>query len=91
MFTAKDISLETLKAIKNTIKKLSYEDYVEGDAFENVVSRIVKLAEQQGKGAVKLTDFFPKSKIDDEIRVIDKNSFKPKSQLVDIWNQANKK
>jgi hypothetical protein len=86
-----DIKPEILQTIKSEIKKLTYDDYVDGTGFENVVSKLTDIAKKQNKGSIKLTDFFPKSKIDAEIRVLNKESFKTKSQLTSIWEKANKK
>ena len=85
-----DINQETLLGIKAKIKKLTPDDYIEGYDFEDIVSEISDLASKQNKTAIKLTDFFPKSKIDDEIRVLSKDAFKTKSQLISEWNKAQK-
>ncbi len=90
IFTSKDVHPAILNDMKSSIKNLSYEDYVDGTGFEKIVSRLAKMAESKGKTAIDLTEFFPKSKIDSEIRVLSPDAIKTKSQLIDTWKKANK-
>jgi len=91
ILVGKDLLPDDLAKIKSKIKKMEFEDYVEGDLFEDIVGEIHQYAEDMGKEAIDLTKFFPPSKIDDEIRILDSSkSFKTKSQLKQIWEQANK-
>jgi hypothetical protein len=69
-----DLPIETQSSLKNEIKKLTYDDYVDGYGYEDVVNKILPYAEKNGKQAVDLTTFFPKSKIDSEIRVLDNST-----------------
>jgi len=75
----KDLSEELKNFIESKVEKLSYDDYVDGAGFENVVSELARIAKGRKKNAIDLTDFFPKSKIDDEIRVLNKDGIKVKS------------
>ena len=75
----KDLSEELKNFIESKVEKLSYDDYVDGTGFENVVSELARIAKGRKKNAIDLTEFFPKSKIDDEIRVLNKDGVKVKS------------
>ena len=89
ILTSNDLPKNIVDAIKKEIRQLTYDDYVEGDAFEDIVSKLVKYAETEGKEAVDLTTFFPRNKIDAEVRILDTStSFKTKPQLIEIYNQA---
>lgn len=84
-----DIDKEVLNSIDKKIKSFDLGDYGEGYEFEKVVSKIADIAKEKGKGAINLGDFFDRSLIDDEIRVISKDSFFDKNQLQDIWKRAH--
>lgn len=84
-----DIDKEVLNSIDKKIKSFDLGDYGEGYEFEEVVSKIADIAKEKGKGAINLGDFFDRSLIDDEIRVISKDSFFDKNQLQDIWKRAH--
>lgn len=91
IFRSSDVNPMILNDLKSSIKNLTYEDYVDGTGFEKIVSKLAKIAESKGKTAIDLTEFFPKSKIDSEIRVLSPDAIKTKSQLTDLWNKVNKK
>lgn len=84
-----DIDADVLESIKSKINELTPDDYIEGEGFEDIVSDLANIAKEQNKGAINLTDFFPQSQIDDEIRVLDKSAVKTTTELENIWKQVN--
>jgi len=88
IFRGSDVNPTILNDLKSAIKNLTHDDYVDGTGFERIVSKLAKMAESKNKTAIDLTEFFPKSKIDDEIRVLSPDAIKTKSQLTDIWNKV---
>ncbi len=86
----KDLPEELKIYIKSEVKKLTVDDYIEGTAFEKIVSSLAGIAKGRKKNAIDLTEFFPKSKIDDEIRVLNKDGIKVTPKLSHLEQEAKK-
>lgn len=86
-----DIPRDTLLDLRKEMKKIVAMDDADMTPVENVVSKIMGMAKEQGKVAADLPSFFRGMMPEREIRVLEhaSNTY-TKSQLTDLWNKVNR-
>lgn len=90
ILTPKDVSPEVLKQLRKEFDALDVTD-ADTIPVERVISKVMDIAKQNGKDAADIAAFFKGMAEEAEIRVLNTDGLKTRSQLIGIYNKANGK